>query len=362
MESTRRGWGVVNRAAKVTALIAAAVVGLSACSGQEASLPVDVTDGWRVCLEMDNEQQIAGDYSGIRPDRGLPVLPDDIAYSKDEERNAVTFNGVVEGARFTCVYNTFANVAAVDWTSAPQTLASESFDSTAGASEPNGEAMTQAQIADFYTATVCGNSDALRAVNAISIKPMPTRAEMETLPALIPQAQAILLGTADRLLSPPRPWPSDLRATINERAAGSRARAAAYSTLLNVDRPENYRSKWDEVLTVLESYRPASLRIQEAAGLPEDFACPLAPDDQAFVDEFRKTLSVERDRVSDTAVLSYGDSMCAMFGREPTLADVSEWVIAAGFAEVAESAGSLIGGIAIRHLCPEYESVVRGMQ
>ena len=44
------------------------------------------------------------------------------------------------------------------------------------------------------------------------------------------------------------------------------------------------------------------------------------------------------------------------------MVDVSEWVIAAGFAEVAESAGSLIGGIAIRHLCPEYESVVRGMQ
>lgn len=105
------------RAALVVAALAvvAGSVAVAGCSGK--GVPDNVAAGWRMCQATDDvEGGMNGSYAGIRPSSGTAnILLETLAYVQNPEMHAITFTGVTDGVAFTCVYNSYANIAAFDW-------------------------------------------------------------------------------------------------------------------------------------------------------------------------------------------------------------------------------------------------------
>jgi len=222
--------------------------------------------------------------------------------------------------------------------------------------------MNREEMGAFYLVATCPAGIQLRPLNAIGVKGKPTTAELRALPALIVPAQVALEDVSKVLLNPVKQWPIEVIEAVQQRADGSVRLAAGLNELGLTGNAAQFNTIWKQLVKMINGYAPASEVIRAAAGLPEEGGCPIRDVDASFVADIRDKLNLAQDSMSDGQILSFGDSMCTMLAAYPTIAEVSEWVTAAGFADTATAAGSLIGATAIKHLCPELEDVIASLQ
>jgi len=182
------------------------------------------------------------------------------------------------------------------------------------ASEPSQTSsvpMSKTEAAQTYLNILCESQDPLSSLRNLSFDQTLTQSDIPKINTRVNEASSALTRVADKLSSPPKPWPTNLQDLVLTLAAQEVVRVAEFETLLNPASVGDFEQQWEAVSARLnQSVTTVSRDIRRELGLPARGGCPgtiFTP--QIFMERVRN-MDPRLESVSDATLIEEIESWC----------------------------------------------------